>query len=178
VTATTPHNNKTVTIFGSSQPRQGEPLYQSAYELAAALGKAGFTICNGGYGGTMEATSRGAKDAGSTSIAVTCKLFTRSGPNAFVDQVIETEDLFSRLETLIELGRAYIVLPGGSGTLVELALVWELTAKGLLTARPIILYSDYWRPVVETTARERPHSTRCLSFANSSPQVLDMLADL
>lgn len=166
---------KTVTIFGSSKPQQGESSYQSAYELGLALGRAGFTICNGGYGGTMEASARGAKQAGSHTVGITCTVFSRSGPNPYNDTVIETKDLFTRLEKLIELGDAYIALPGGSGTLVELAMVWEMTAKRLIQPRPIIIYGDYWLPVIEATARERPKSARAIQIADTIEKVLTIL---
>jgi hypothetical protein len=162
---------KTVTVFGSSKPTEDDPLYRSAHEIGLTLGKVGFAICNGGYGGTMEASSRGAKEAGGRVIGVTCKVFSRE-PNPYNDQIIEAKDVFSRLEKLVALGDAYIVLPGGTGTLVELAMVWELRAKRLIDERPIILYGDYWEQVIETTAIERPESRKNIRIVHSIEQLL------
>jgi uncharacterized protein (TIGR00730 family) len=169
-------SGRIVTIFGSSKPREDEVPYREAHDLGAALARTGWTICNGGYGGTMEAAAKGAKAAGGATIGVTCTLFDRPGPNAFIDEVVETCDLFVRLQHLVRLGQAYIVLPGGSGTLVEFAIVWELVAKRICPPKPIILYSRFWESVVETTCRERPRSREYIHFAESPAQVLHILS--
>jgi len=166
---------KTVTIFGSSRPQQGDRAYQAALDLGQALAEAGFAVCNGGYGGTMEASARGARSAGGATIAVTCKTFGRAGANPYNDRVHEAEDLFDRLRILIDHAHAFIILPGGSGTLVELATVWELTAKHLIRTRPIIVYGRFWKPVIEITARERPKSLNHIRFADSPEQVVKLL---
>jgi uncharacterized protein (TIGR00730 family) len=171
-------SEKIITIFGSSKPQEGEPAYRSAYELGFELASAGWTICNGGYGGTMEAAAKGAKDAGGSTIGVTCNIFGRSGPNPFLDQVIETNDLFTRLTRLIEIGQAYVALPGGSGTLLELTLVWELVAKRLMDPKPIILLGRFWETVIATAAIERPKSKDTVSIAENVPQVIKLLAEI
>lgn len=150
-----------VTVFGSSRPAPGSPAYQAAYELGRAVAAAGWTLCNGGYGGTMEAAARGAVEAGGHTIGVTCATFRgRSGPNAYIRQEVPTFDLLTRLNTLVRLGWAYVVLPGGTGTLLELALVWELLNKSLVRRRntPLILLGEHWGPVVELILREQPDS--------------------
>jgi hypothetical protein len=167
--------NNVVTIFGSSKPKPGEPAYQLAYDLGKSLAKAGFTVCNGGYGGTMEAGSKGAKDAGGKTIGVTCNIFGRSGPNAFLDDIIETDNLHTRLTKLIDLAGAYIVLPGGSGTLVELSLVWEMVAKKLMNHKPIILMGDFWQPVIEITATERPKTLNLIQYAKTAAEAVKLL---
>jgi uncharacterized protein (TIGR00730 family) len=169
-------SEKIVTVFGSSKPQEGEPAYRSAYDLGFELASVGWTICNGGYGGTMEASAKGAKDAGGSTIGVTCNIFGSSGPNPFLDQVIETNDLFTRLTRLIEIGQAYVALPGGSGTLLELTLVWELVAKHLMNPKPIILLGRFWETVIATAAIERPKSKDTVSIAENVPQVIKLLA--
>lgn len=168
-------NGKIVTVFGSSRPESGQVAYDEAYEVGLAIGRAGYIVCNGGYGGTMEATARGAKDAGSSAIGITCSLFSKSNANAWIDREIPTSNLFTRLEELIEPACAFVALPGGSGTLVELSMVWELVAKRLIPARPIILYTDFWRPVIEIAAQERPRTAECVVVAESSEQIVDIL---
>lgn len=149
-----------VTVFGSSDAAAGTPLYSLAYELGAAIARAGWTLCNGGYGGTMEAAARGAVEAGGHTIGVTCSAFRgRAGANPYIRQEVPTFDLFTRLNTLIRLGRAYMVLPGGSGTLLELAAVWELMNKGLIRNRgPIVLLGPHWEPVAGAVRLARPEA--------------------
>ena len=121
-----------ISVFGSSRPTEATPQYTIAYEVGAALARAGYIVCNGGYGGTMEASAKGAKEAGGEVIGVTCSAFKRGKVNAFISREFVTNSLNERLDKLIELGLAYVVLPGGTGTLLELALVWELKNKGFL----------------------------------------------
>lgn len=146
-----------ITIFGSSQPADGSAAYATALELGKAVADAGWTVCNGGYGGTMEAAARGAVDAGGHTIGVTLSKVGRGKPNAYIRQEVPTFDLLQRLNTLVRLGRAYVVLPGGTGTGLELMLVWELLNKGLLKRRgPLILLGEHWSALVECVQREQP----------------------
>jgi hypothetical protein len=147
-----------ISVFGSSTPEPLSPAYQTAYELGRAIGQAGWTLCNGGYGGTMEAAARGAVEAGGHTIGVTCSSFgRRAGPNAYIRQEVPTFDLLTRLNTLVRLGNGYVVLPGGTGTLLELALVWELLNKGLLRRQaPLILLGNHWTPLLDPIRRDQP----------------------
>jgi uncharacterized protein (TIGR00730 family) len=150
-------DKKVVTVFGSGDVKPLEELYQTAYNLGRIIAELGLTLCNGGYGGTMEASARGAVEAGGRTIGVTCTAFGRGAPNPYVRQEVPTFDLFQRLQMLIRLGRAYVVLPGGTGTLAELALVWELLNKGLLRGeRPLIVLGDSWQPVIDCVMRAQP----------------------
>lgn len=158
-----------VTVFGSSKPPPPSPEYETAHQLGHAIASAGWTLCNGGYGGTMEAAAKGAVEAGGRTIGVTCRAFGRSGPNPYIQQEIQTFYLLVRLDTLVRLGKAYVLLPGGTGTLLELALVWELLSKRLLRRKaPIILLGDHWQPVVETVHRVQPDA--------AEPQVVSSVA--
>lgn len=145
-------NGSCITIYGDGTCAPGTEAYGRARALGLALAGAGWTICNGGYGGTMEAAARGAREAGGRVIGVTCRAFGRSGPNAYVDEVRETADLLERLRVLIDLGAAYVVLPGGTGTGTELLLTWELMRKGLLARRPLLVWTPAWDAVVGAVA--------------------------
>jgi uncharacterized protein (TIGR00730 family) len=147
-----------VTVFGSSQPRPPSPAYQLAYDLGRAIAQAAWVLCNGGYGGTMEASAHGACDVGGHTIGVTCgALKRRGGANPYIRQVVPTFDLLTRLNTLVRLGNAYVVLPGGTGTLLELALVWELLSKGLLRrTAPLVLLGEHWASLLPIVRREQP----------------------
>jgi uncharacterized protein (TIGR00730 family) len=149
---------KTVTIFGSSLPGEGSAAYIEAQRLGRLLAQRGFAVCNGGYGGLMEASARGARDAGGHTIGVTCELWT-SRVNPWIVEEIRTSSFFERLTTLIERGDAYVVLPGGTGTLAELALVWEMMNKSALAQtvggrKPLFVVSPYWQPVIECLQQE------------------------
>ncbi len=147
----------TITVFGSGHCHPGTPPYETARELGRAIAAAGWTLCNGGYGGTMEAAARGATEVGGHTIGVTCVLFRdRGGANAYVREEIRAPDLLARLRVLIERGDGYVVLPGGTGTLTELALVWEMVNKGLVQPRPIVLLGPHWAPVVTAVRAEQP----------------------
>jgi uncharacterized protein (TIGR00730 family) len=144
----------TITVFGSSRPRPSDPDYELAYALGSELARAGFTVCNGGYAGIMEASARGAKEAGGSTVGVT---FTELGPrtpNRWIDRTVPETTLISRMMRLIELGDAYVVLKGGTGTLLELAAVWEHINKGLLDERPIVIVGSFWTEVVNTLSDE------------------------
>lgn len=147
-----------VTVFGSALAAPGEAAYQAAYDLGRAVAAAGWTLCNGGYGGTMEAAARGAVEAGGHTIGVTCPaLAGRGGANPYIRQELPAADLLTRLRTLVQLGRAFVALPGGTGTLLELALVWELRSKRLLPhPAPLILLGDHWRGLVALVRRAQP----------------------
>jgi hypothetical protein len=157
-----------VTVFGSSQPLPASPAYHLAHDLGRAIAQAGWTLCNGGYGGTMEAAAHGAVEAGGHTIGVTCSILGwRGGPNRYIRQEVPTFDLLTRLNTLVRLGNAYIVLPGGTGTLLELALVWEVFNKGLLRRNaPLVLLDDHWQPLVEIVHREQPDALEPKYAAN------------
>ncbi len=151
-----------VTVFGSSALEPGHPDYQTAYQLGRAVAQEGWILCNGGYGGSMEAAAKGAMEVGGHTIGVTCRgLRRRRGPNPYIKQEVPTFNLLTRLETLVRLGNAYVVLPGGTGTLLELALVWELLNKGLLRpGAPLILLGEFWMPLDALIRRQQPDAVQ------------------
>lgn len=127
--------------------------YEQARSLGRALAERGFAICNGGYAGTMEGAARGAREAGGHTIGVTCDLFTRAA-NPWIVEEIRTPRLVDRIMKLAELGAGYVILPGGTGTLLELAFVLEAVNKGFSDERPIVLYGSFWEPVLEPLKEE------------------------
>ncbi len=168
-----PPHSPVITIFGSSTARPNSPAWQFAEDLGRGIAQAGWTVCNGGYGGTMAASAHGAKAAGGHTIGVTCSILAwRGGPNPDIRQEIPTFDLTTRLNTLVRLGQAYVCLPGGTGTLLELALVWELVNKGMLQRQaPLILAGDHWAPLLEPIRREQPDALEP-TVAHSVPDIL------
>src|SRR6516162_3663376 len=149
---------RTVTIFGTSLPGEDSAAYAEARRLGRLLAERGLVVCNGGYAGLMEASSRGAREADGHTVGVTCSIWS-SPPNRWVAEEIRTHSFLERIITLIERGDAYIVLPGGTGTLAELALAWEMMNKSTLSRtvggrKPLLVMETYWRPVIDCLRQE------------------------
>ncbi len=126
----------------------------------------------------MLAAAKGASEAGGEVIGVTCSAFKSSTANKYVSREVVTASLDERLDKLIQLGQAYVVLPGGTGTLLELAKVWELKNKGFLkTDKPIILLGGFWKPLVDLVASDDPDSSRYVKLANEPRQVVELVKD-
>lgn len=142
----------TVSIFGSSRCLPSSEEYRKAHELGSLLAQEGHAVCNGGYGGTMEASARGARENGGSTIGVTVESFGQKA-NKWIQREIRMKTLPERLLKLIELGDAYIVLRGGTGTLLELSAIWEFINKGLMPPKPFVL-TDFWQPVVDLLRAE------------------------
>ncbi|MHC4665301.1 MAG: LOG family protein [Planctomycetota bacterium] len=167
---------KIVTIFGTGRANSGDSAYTLAYETGRLLAQADFVIANGGYGGAMLAAAKGAAEAGGQVVGVTCSAFKASRANEYISREVVTGSLEERLDKLIELGRGYVVLPGGTGTLLELAKVWELKNKGFLEeGKPIILAGVFWEPLIELIEADDPESVRHLHPADGPEQVRDIL---
>jgi uncharacterized protein (TIGR00730 family) len=169
-------DKKIVTIFGTGRAKTGDAVFEMAEETGKLLAQAGFTIANGGYGGTMTAAAKGAVEAGGEIIGVTCLAFKNSRPNQYITREIVTESLDERLDTLIKLGQAYIILPGGTGTLLELARVWELKNKGFhKTDKPIILIGEFWKPLLKLIKTDDPDSSRHVKLANGPKHAIELI---
>jgi uncharacterized protein (TIGR00730 family) len=142
-----------VTVFGGSQPKEGDASYAEARELGKLLAQAGHTVLTGGYIGTMEAVSRGANESGGHVIGVTCadiEAWRPVKPNAWVQEQRRFATLQERLNELVLACDAAIALPGGPGTLTEIALTWNLMIVNSMPAKPLILTGAGWRSVMES----------------------------
>jgi uncharacterized protein (TIGR00725 family) len=151
---------KIITVFGSSHPEEGHVDYAEAFELGRALAAAGFAVCTGGYGGVMEGVSRGANESGGRVHAVTSSFF-RSRANRWVHEETRLATWQDRLFELVRVGDGYVACKGGTGTLVELAVVWELLNKRAMEHRPFVVLGDFWEPIVSRVREvEQGRSTR------------------
>ncbi len=144
---------KIISVFGSSRPGEGTPEYQQAHEVGKHLARAGFTVCNGGYAGIMEASARGAKEAGGTTLGVTVEFFPRSA-NRWIDKEIRATTMLERIATLVNSADGYVILKGGTGTLLELAYVWEFINKKMMGEKPIVIIGSFWSGVIATFREE------------------------
>ncbi|MGC1483268.1 MAG: LOG family protein [Candidatus Acidiferrum sp.] len=140
---------RVITVFGSSRPREGEADYEEARLLGRALAERGFEVCCGGYGGAMAAVSRGAKETGGKTIGVTAAFFKKAKLNPWIDVEVRKKTWQARLFELIRRGDGFVACKGGTGTLVELSVVWEMLNKSVMAARPFVALGDFWRPILE-----------------------------
>ncbi|HOA73664.1 MAG TPA: LOG family protein [Phycisphaerae bacterium] len=169
-----------VCVFGSYSPKPGSALWEQAYSIGYALARAGYVVANGGYDGTMHASAKGAKDAGGRTIGVTCSVFSNYRgkvlkANPCIDREICHDDLLRRIEAMMHMGTAYVILEGGTGTLSEFGIVWEYVCKELIPPRPIFVVGDFWIPVVETIGRVRPQHCECIHKVATAEQIVAIL---
>ncbi|HRN27729.1 MAG TPA: LOG family protein [Ignavibacteriaceae bacterium] len=171
--------NKTITIFGSAIPKVDDEQYKFAYQLGSALAKEGFNICTGGYGGIMEAASKGAFDNAGFVYGVTVELWDKN-PNPYITVEVREQKLFERITKLLELGDAYVILQGGTGTLLEFAAVWEFANKNLQQPKPVICHSQMWKEIVEAMNKQMLLENRrndLVKCSDSVEEIVEYLKD-
>ena len=139
--------NVKIAVFGSSSAKEGSQAWKEAYEVGFLLAKGGYTVVNGGYGGTMLASARGAKEGLGKTIGVTTDEFPGLEKNEFIDQEIRKPTWRDRLFQLIALGDGFVILDGGTGTLAELAVVLEMGNKDL-HAKPVVVLGKRMQSIV------------------------------
>ncbi len=171
-----------VCVFGSYSPEPGSLLWDQAYAIGHALAGSGYTVANGGYDGTMHASALGAKDAGGSTIGVTCAVFANyrgkvMKANACIDQEICHEDILRRIEAMMNMSAAYVILEGGTGTLSEFGIVWEYVCKGLIAPRPIFVVGAFWLPVVEVVRKVRPKHCDCIHVVERAEEIVAVLRE-
>ena len=134
-----------VTVFGSARFPDGHPHYQLARDLGGALARAGYVVMTGGGPGIMEAVNRGAREAGGLSLGCNIRLPREQEPNPYLDHFIEFEHFFVRKVMLVKYSSAFVVMPGGFGTLDEAFEVITLVQTGKLERFPIIsMGGEFW----------------------------------
>jgi uncharacterized protein (TIGR00725 family) len=137
-----------VTVFGSSRPREGDAHYEDARLLGRTLAESGYGVCSGGYGGVMAAVSRGAKEAGGKTYGVTAEFF-KAQVNPWIDVEVRVATWQERLFELIRVADGFVACKGGTGTLVELAVVWEMLNKSVMVGKPFAVLGDFWLPILD-----------------------------
>jgi uncharacterized protein (TIGR00730 family) len=141
---------KGVSMFGSARTKTGSPLYELARSTAYEIGKAGFTIITGGGPGAMEASNRGAREAGARSIGLNIKLPFETHVNPYVDISEHFNFFFVRKVMLVKYAHAFIILPGGFGTLDEMFEAATLIQTGKVSNFPVILMGKtFWKPLID-----------------------------
>lgn len=141
---------KCVTVFGSARFKEGHPYYALARQLGLRLAQEGFTVMTGGGPGIMEAANRGAKEGGGLSVGCNIQLPSEQRPNPYLDRFVEFEHFFVRKVMLVKYSRAFVVMPGGFGTLDEVFETITLMQTNKLEYFPIVaMGGDFWRKLGE-----------------------------
>jgi len=175
-----------VTVFGSARFKEDHRYYALTRDVSARLAKMGFTIMTGGGPGVMEAANRGAKDVGGRSIGCNIMLPMEQKPNPYVDSFVEFRYFFVRKVMLVKYSYAFVVMPGGFGTLDEVFETLTLVQTGKIRDFPIILMDkDYWEPLIaffrERLITERtidPRDLDLLVVTDSPEEAVDRIADV
>lgn len=147
---------KIITVFGSGNTEKDDPFFHEAEIIGKLLAEKNFTVCCGGYGGTMEAVCKGAKSVSGKTIGITID-YTGSKPNKFIDENVAMANWVERLMELIAIGDTYIILKGGSGTLVEISAILEMMNKKIMKEKPMIFYGYFWEKVIDTLKQDSVH---------------------
>lgn len=172
-----------VTIFGSARVKADDPQYQAAQELARLLGEAGLTIITGGGPGIMEAGNRGAQEAGVSSIGLNIELPFEQGVNQYVDVAINFRYFFVRKTMFLKYAQAFVIFPGGFGTMDELFESLTLIQTGKVQNFPVILFGsafwggllDWLRSAMLTEGKISPADLDLIMVSDSPEEVRDLI---
>jgi len=176
------HTSKTerprLAAFGSSRIGPEAAIYQDVFTLSKKIAQSGWGGMTGGHQGMMAAFSEG-MHAGSGHIqGITLERFP-TPPDNTLSEEIRAKNFFDRMGTMIEQADAWLVLPGGLGTLAELAMTWDLIAIRVLEPRPLLLYGDMWQPIITTLSDQliisADRAFDSVRICNSHQDVLDAL---
>lgn len=177
------HVGKAVSIFGSARVPPGDPQYEHTRAIARSLGEAGFSIITGGGPGLMEAANRGARDAGVPSIGLGIELPHEQSLNPFVDLGMDFHYFFARKVMFVRYASAFVVAPGGFGTMDELWEAATLVQTGKIHHFPIILSGcDYWgglmdwlRDPVAVEGKIDPEELELLRLTDDPAEVVEIV---
>ncbi len=144
-----------VAVFGAAFLSKESPAYRAAQDLGGGIARRGWTLACGGYGGTMEAASRGAAETGGHTIGVTCDTLSRTGrrTNPWIKEEIRCPTARERLMTLVRMADAAVALDGGIGTLSEIAFFATQIQTGELSPRPLLLLGEVWKQTFQSIFR-------------------------
>ena len=177
------HLGDAVTIFGSARTQPGDPMYAAAVETARCLGESGFGIITGGGPGIMQAGNEGARAAGVSSIGLNIELPFEQHINPFCDIAVDFRYFFVRKVMLVKYSQAFVIFPGGYGTLDELTEALTLIQTGKIRNFPIILFGEaYWKGLVtwlrETVLEDGkigPADLRLLEITDAPERVCELV---
>jgi hypothetical protein len=174
---------KTVTCLGFADASPDDPLFKEAYEVGRALATAGYTVANGGGPGVMRATTEGAKSVGGHVIGVTfypkdVANFEGRDSNNHIDEEIKTDNYLERTLKLLDVGQAYVVFRGGTGTISEFGMAWGLARLYFGHHKPLILFGKFWENIMLgfiSHMRMRPEEFQVYRVAKNPEEVIKSL---
>lgn len=164
-----------ISYFGFADAKPGDPLFKEAYECSKYLTSKGYVAINGGGPGTMRAVSEGAKDAKGTAIGVTfypkdvANFEGRDKNNPF-DIEIKSRNYLERTLKLLEMGDAYVIFKGGTGTISEFGMAWGLARLYFGHHKPLVLYGKFWNNIIKVfteNMRIRPEELEVYRVAST-----------
>jgi uncharacterized protein (TIGR00730 family) len=174
-----------VSIFGSARTSPQDPVYQAARETAALLVRAGFAVITGGGPGIMEAANRGAMEAGGTSVGCNIELPHEQKSNDYLNVSLKFKYFFVRKMMFVKYSDAFIIFPGGFGTLDELFEALTLIQTRKIHHFPVVLYgSEYWKGMIEwfkgpmlTEAKIIDEDLRRLHMTDTPAQIVEIISN-
>ncbi len=177
---------RNITVLGFSEVRPGDELYQSVYDTAKLLAQSDYTIVNGGGPGVMKASTEGAKAGGGKAIGVYFNPkgmtnFEGRDPSNPVDEKIVLPNYLERTLKLLELGDAYLIFNGGTGTISEFGMAWGLARLYFGYHKPLVLYGSFWHEILETIATNmliRKEELQVYRIVNTPETALETMREL
>lgn len=174
---------KTVACLGFADASPDDPLFKEAFAVGEALAKAGYILANGGGPGVMRATTEGAKASGGHVVGVTfypkdVANFEGRDVNNNFDEEIKTDNYLDRTLKLLEVGQAYVIFKGGTGTISEFGMAWGLARLYFGHHKPLILYGKFWENIIAAflaNMRMRPEEFQVYRVVNSPEEVVKSL---
>lgn len=174
---------KTVSCLGFADAGPDDPLFKEAYEVGKALAKAGYVVANGGGPGVMRATSQGAKDSGGHVIGVTfypkdVANFEGRDKNNPMDEEVKANNYLERTLKLLEIGQAYVIFKGGTGTISEFGMAWGLARLYFGHHKPLLLYGKFWENIMAaflSNMRMRPEEFQVYRVVTTPEEVVKSL---
>ncbi len=170
---------KLITVFGPSECREGDIVYQRAYKLGALLADNSFAVVTGGYEGVMEASSKGAYEHHGSTVGVTANVYFNRGRqmNEFIKKELRVSSAVDRLMELISLADAYVACGISPGTIVEVSFVWDYFLKGFIEPKPFILFGSEWRLYCEALFSQPFYQGKehFVTIVESADEALDIL---
>ena len=163
-----------VTIFGSARVKPEDPYYQMAEKLGKLLAQSGFSVITGGGPGTMEAANKGAAEAGGQSVGMNIKLPFEQKPNPYANLQLDYKYFFIRKVMFVKYAVAYVILPGGYGTMDEFFEALTLIQTKRVRSFPIILMGrEYWQGLLDWLQKSMQQKNMILPYDFEMIQVID-----
>jgi len=174
---------KTVTCLGFADARPEDLLFKEAFDVGKILAQNKYVVANGGGPGVMRATTEGAKSAGGKVIGVTfypkdVANFEGRDKNNKIDEEITTENYLARTMKLLEVGQAYVIFRGGTGTISEFGMAWGLARLYFGHHKPLILYGKFWESIIAafiSHMRMRPEEFQVYRIVRTPQEVIESL---